>query len=143
MPRFSTFPAAFALLLATLLFSPLAEARSSDMPQFKNEVITTAIGPNVEKTVHDAIIKGAKVKGWTVALDTPRKLRLKLTVRNKHTIIVHVAINLDSVDVDYVSSNNMNYAKDADGREVIHPYYGKWITLMLEAARAAAANDRN
>jgi hypothetical protein len=124
-------------VLAALSCAVTVHARSTDMPRIRNETILSTPGPEAEKIVQAAIIRGARQKSWQVVQKEPRKLRLKLRVRGKHTIVVDVHINIDMVDVEYVSSINMNYEKSGDGRERIHPHYEKWVRMMLDAARAA------
>ena len=65
-------------------------------------------------------------------------MRLKLTVRS-HIIVVDASINIDSIDIEYVSSVNMNYRKNDGGSAIIHPHYEKWVRNMLNTAREAAA----
>jgi hypothetical protein len=125
------------LVLAAFLCTPSAYARYEDMPRFENEPILLTPGKNAEKIVHDAIVKAATGRGWRVLSDTPKALRLNINVRNKHQLTVGVKINGDNVSVDYIDSVNLNYAKDGEGRESIHPSYRKWVRTLLKDA----AND--
>ncbi|MDR3087761.1 MAG: hypothetical protein LBU45_07415 [Azoarcus sp.] len=147
------------------MIAPLAQAaRTAPMPKFEHEVIVYVPDQNPEKAVHDAILKGAQRNNWNVLSDSGGTLRLSLVVRNKHTIVVDVRILGNAVAVDYVSSVNMAYEKDAqqisvdvdadtcqitnscDKRvgegeiEVIHPNYGRWVRNLLKAARKAVMN---
>jgi hypothetical protein len=130
-------------LLCSFLFAMVscvvpAHARVVGMPQFENEVIASMPSANAGKIVHDAIIEGALGKGWRITRNTPTELRLAINVR-RHALTVDVIIRGGSVDVKYVDSVNLNYRKDDDGREFIHPSYGKWINSVLVAARIHAA----
>ncbi|MDR0674394.1 MAG: hypothetical protein LBF93_12280 [Zoogloeaceae bacterium] len=133
MPRL---PCAFALFL--FCAAPMAHAQA-EMPYFANQIILPAPSADAEERVHDAIVEAANSRGWKVAQDTPKRLRLEIIVRNQYAVIVNILINIDMVDVEYVSSINMGYRKDANGREVISPAYGKWIGQLLDAARQRAA----
>ncbi|MDR0735284.1 MAG: hypothetical protein LBF51_00380 [Zoogloeaceae bacterium] len=134
MPRLF-FLRAFALAALCLALP----AHAAEMPYFANEIILPAPGADAEQRVHDVIVEAANSRGWKVAQDTPKRLRLEIIVRNQYAVVVNILINIDMVDVEYVSSIHMGYKRDADGREVISPAYGKWITQLLDAARQRAA----
>jgi hypothetical protein len=126
--------------LCALVFCGVLPVQAAvEMPYFANEIILAAPGADAEQQVHDAIVAAAREQGWKVAQDTPRLLRLELIVRNQYAVIVNVRINIDMADVEYVSSIHMSYGRDANGREVISPAYGKWIARLLNAARQHAA----
>ncbi|MDR2366289.1 MAG: hypothetical protein LBD68_10655 [Zoogloeaceae bacterium] len=129
----------FFLCALTLCGVLPAHAAAAEMPYFANKIILAAPGADAERQVHDAIVAAAESQGWKVASDTPRSLRLRLIVRNQYAVVVNILINIDMVDVEYVSSINMSYGKDANGNEVISPAYGKWIDRLLNAARQHAA----
>ncbi|MDR3299085.1 MAG: hypothetical protein LBU43_03560 [Candidatus Accumulibacter sp.] len=129
-----------AFILAVFLCMPLAHGRSENMPQFKDYPILLTSAGNAEKTVHDAIVKAAIRRGWRVVQDTPNVLRLSLDVRGKHQVAIEVKIDGGNASVNYINSTNLNYSKDDEGRESIHPSYRKWVTTMLkDAAREAEA----
>ncbi|MDR0674357.1 MAG: hypothetical protein LBF93_12090 [Zoogloeaceae bacterium] len=156
MKRF--IPVALLSFLACVM-TPLAHAtRTVPMPVFKNEVIASATGDDAAKRTHDAIVGAAAQNKWLVVSDNGDTLRLSITVRRKHKVLIDAHIRGNAVDIDYVSSVNMAYDKDAlSGRaieqcdylpatcprqsgeaEVIHPNYGVWINRLLSAARKAA-----
>ena len=142
--------------LACMIAPSAQAARTVPMPKFEHEVIVYAPDQNPEKAVHDAILKGAQRNNWNLLSDNGGTLRLSLVVRDKHTIAVDVRILGNAVAVDYVSSINMAYEKNAqpmsgtadhchitnscDKRvgEVIHPNYGRWVANLLKVARKAA-----
>jgi hypothetical protein len=129
-----------ALILAVFLCMPLAHGRFENMPQFKDYPILLSPTGNAEKIVYDAIVKTATGRGWRIIQDTPNVLRLSLDVRGKHQVAIEVKIDGGNASVDYINSTNLNYSKDEDGRESIHPGYRKWVTALLrEAAREARA----
>ncbi|MDR2925264.1 MAG: hypothetical protein LBU76_04855 [Azoarcus sp.] len=128
----------FAALFAALLLTPVAWARwvEIDSRVFRNEpILTQASVSDAEKKTHDAILKGAEDRKWQVIQDTPTVLRLRVNVRNKHTVVVDVRIKPGKVDVDYVDSINMNYNKS---QGTIHPNYHVWIDRLLQSARIHA-----
>jgi hypothetical protein len=156
MKRF--IPVAVLSFLACVMM-PLAHAtRTVPMPVFKNEVITSAAGEDAAKRTHDAIVGVTAQNKWLVVSDKGDTLRLSITVRKKHTVVIDVHIRGNAVDIDYVSSVNMAYDRNAlsgtaveqcsylpatcsrqsGETEVIHPNYGVWINRLLNAARKAA-----
>ncbi|MDR3220779.1 MAG: hypothetical protein LBU46_02045 [Candidatus Accumulibacter sp.] len=122
------------LVLAASLCTPPAYARAENMPQFENEAILSTPAKNAEKIVHDAVVKAAIGRGWRILGNTPKALRLHLNVRNKHQLTVEVKINGSNVSVSYIDSVNLNYAKDGEGRQSIHPSYRKWVSVLLKDA---------
>ncbi|MDR1350012.1 MAG: hypothetical protein LBJ59_04385 [Zoogloeaceae bacterium] len=136
MPRL-LFLRAFAL--AVFCCAAPIRAAAAEMPYFANVVILAAPDAGAERRVHDAIVEAANNQGWKIAQDTHRLLRLELIVRNQYAVIVNIHIKIDMVDVEYVSSINMGYKKDAEGRKAISPAYGKWVIRLLNAARQYAA----
>jgi hypothetical protein len=136
MPRLLFFR---LLALAALCCALPAHAVAAEMPRFVNEIILPAPGADAEERVRAVVVDAANSQGWKVARDTPRLLRLEVIVRNQFAVIIHVHINIDMVDVEYVSSINMGYRKDADGNEFISPAYAKWVGQLLHAARERAA----
>jgi hypothetical protein len=126
------------LVLAAFLCMPSAYARYEDMPRFENEPILLTPAKNAEKIVHDSVVKAATGRDWRVLNDTPKAIRLYLNIRNKHQLTVEVKIDGNNVSVDYINSVNLNYTKDGEGRESIHPSYRKWVRVLLRNAASEA-----
>jgi hypothetical protein len=134
----------FAVLFSALVFMPTAyavmEPGANAIKNYRNEVILPAPSEHAEKKTRNAILESAFLRGWKIAKDTPPVLQLRLDVRNKYTVVVNVTIKGDKVDVDYVSSVNMEHKKNDYGIDSIHPNYNRWIANLLKAARAKAAS---
>ncbi|MDR1462954.1 MAG: hypothetical protein LBI68_07455, partial [Azoarcus sp.] len=134
-------------ILSFLVFAaaPFAHAAFiSPMPTFENQIVLKSAAPDAAKKVHDAILSAAAQYKWRVVSDNGETLRLNLVVR-KHELEVDVHILGSAVNVDYVSSVNMGYAKDGIDassdhcnyvsgacsgggvKDVIHMHYGKWV----------------
>lgn len=146
-----------ALLWACSVVPSAYAMQDVAMPKFEHEVILNGNRPDAEKIVHDAIIEGAKKYDWKVVSDSHNTLRLKITVRDRHVAVIDVRIVDNSVAVDYVSSENMNYGKGGGAisevclvtpaasqcvksrsGEYIHANYGRWVRNLLKSARIAA-----
>lgn len=125
--------------LACALAPPTHAARTVPMPKYRNVVIVNAPGENAARQTHDAIVAGVEETEWVVLSDDGNTLRLSLDTRGgKHLVVIDVHIRGNEVDIDYVSSQNMLYETDSNGREVIHRNYRGWIKRLLLAFRAAA-----
>ena len=111
--------------------------RSTRLKPFRNIVIVAENQEGAGKKTRAAIIDAAKRLKWKVIEDKPARLRLQLDVR-RHRAVIDISIKDNSVDVDYVSSVNLNYEKDDKGYESIHPNYHKWIQKLLKTARKSA-----
>ncbi|MDR3213521.1 MAG: hypothetical protein LBT71_06345 [Azoarcus sp.] len=142
------------------IVTPLAHAtRIAPLPTFQNTTILNAGTDNAATKTHAAILKGAALQKWSIVSDGGNTVRLSLTVRDKHEMVVDVHIRGNVVDVDYVSSKNMAYEKEyvdtrrmddtqcryvsgacliPAGIKVIHPNYGVWVKRLLDASRKAA-----
>jgi hypothetical protein len=124
------------------------------MPKFEREVIVKKNGAEAEQVVHDSVIAGARNRGWEVVSDENNTLRLKIVVRNRHTVVIDARIIDNAVAIDYVSSENMDYDKGGASardecayvatwqckkdQEHIHINYGHWVRNLLRSARVAA-----
>jgi hypothetical protein len=126
------------IFLAAMLAMPAAHAgRNTELPQFNNEVIVATNAPNATQETHAAILKAAQQREWLVVSNTPAVIRLNLNVRNQHSLTIDVKIKGNSVDVVYVSSENLNYEKRENGQELIHPKYRTWVSNLLKSARVS------
>ncbi|MDR0735285.1 MAG: hypothetical protein LBF51_00385 [Zoogloeaceae bacterium] len=112
-------------------------ARNTRLRPFRDEVIVAGKPQDAERKTRAAIIDSAQRLKWKVIEDKPAGLRLQLDVR-RHRAVIDIKIKGGGVDVDYVSSVNLNYEKDDKGNERIHPNYHKWIQKLLKVARKSA-----
>jgi hypothetical protein len=144
MKRFFAVP--FSVLFAALMFTPAAHADwepgnkdcwGTAIQNYRNEVILQAPSDQAEKRTRDIILESAFLRGWKLVKETPPVLQLQLNVR-KHTAVVNVTIKGNKVDINYVSSVNLEYSKDRTGVECIHPKYNSWIANLLKTARTKA-----
>jgi hypothetical protein len=127
----------FAALIvaATLLVSPAFARTPAPIVNYDNiAVVTNNEKPLNADQVKKAIVAGASAKGWTTEPQNDGSLLATLVVRNKHTVIVSIAYTSDAYSVTYKGSDNMNFGQ-RDGQDVIHPFYNRWVTALLEAIR--------
>jgi len=129
--------AAVAILLAST-----AQAQRQPVPIVNHENVAIATqsrkAPSLEE-VEKAIITGAQNRKWAVShVAGQPKLQAKLFVRNKHTVVVEIAYSETAYSVRYLSSIDMKYGVQ-DGVPVIHPFYNRWVTDMMEGVRVELA----
>jgi len=90
----------------------------------------------------DALLRALPERGWMVMDDEPGEMLVELNVLGKHTAVVKVAYDRETLALHYVSSDNLNYQKDSSGREVIHPNYNIWVNDLLVDISSQLAAER-
>jgi len=86
--------------------------------------------PSIE-TVHDDVVLAATARGWRLVADQPGQITLHTEIRGKHRIDVRVTYDQQAVQVDYLSSENLNY-RSVNGVGYIHPRYNDWAAFLLQ-----------
>jgi hypothetical protein len=130
------------LLLAVSILLPFAaHARASvpvESPQQVTFVVSKGGAPTIEK-VRESIGSAGSVHGWQVTSEQPGEVTMHNLIRNKFVVVVNVFYDSKGVRVDYVSSENLNYALRG-GVAYIHPKYNEWVKLLLKdiVARVSA-----
>ena len=51
-------------------------------------------------------------------------------MRGKHTAIVEIPYSASGFSIKYRDSVNLNYRKDDNGVEMIHPNYNRWVEKL-------------
>jgi hypothetical protein len=76
------------------------------------------------------IIEGCTRREWF-----PRKVRdgeIEATLHWRgYTVVVMIHYDRDSYTVEYVRSEKLNYRRNSDGTEEIHPSYNKWVRNLI------------
>ncbi len=139
------------LFILVTIFSLNAEARTPvPIINYENIAIATNSGKSIQvDQVKQAISMAATSKGWTVAYSPDGSLLATLVVRNKHTVVVKIAYDVNKYSINYNDSNNMKYGiinvqqtmassntdQSHNGQGEIHPYYNKWVLELKDAIR--------
>ena len=116
------------LLALALLLSPGLAAAKTDPLEPPQRVLLVGPGgtsPSLDK-VRAAVATAGAPRGWQVIADEPGRMTLRNVVRGKHTVVVAVAYDAAGFQVEYVSSENMNYTVRR-GQARIHPKYHQWV----------------
>lgn len=121
---------ALALVLAATMGTAWARSAPLIEPERVLMPATQGQAPAAER-VRAAIVAGSQSLGWTIVQDEPGKLRLKYNKQGKHEVIIDASYDAEGYQLKYVSSVNMNYGEDTDGRE-IHPNYNRWIANLIK-----------
>ena len=127
------------LLLAAVFLAGVAHAQRQPVPivNHENVAITTSSATTpAPDAITKAIINAAQARKWTVmhVAGSP-KLQAKLFVRNKHTVVVEIENTATTYSIRYVSSIDMKYGVE-DGVPVIHPFYNRWVSDLMEGIRS-------
>lgn len=80
--------------------------------------------------VREAIVAGARAKGWRVSEESPGHIVGTIAVRT-HTAAVDIFYAATSYSIQYKNSSNLMY----DG-ERIHRNYNRWIILLDQQIQA-------
>ena len=139
------------LFILVTIFSLNAEARTPvPIINYENIAIATNSGKSIQvDQVKQAISMAATSKGWTVAYSPDGSLLATLVVRNKHTVVVKIAYDVNKYSINYNDSNNMKYGiinvqqtmassntdQSHNGQGEIHPFYNKWVLELKDAIR--------
>lgn len=139
------------LFILVTIFSLNAEARTPvPIINYENIAIATNSGKSIQvDQVKQAISMAATSKGWRVAYSPDGSLLATLVVRNKHTVVVKIAYDVNKYSINYNDSNNMKYGiinvqqtmassntdQSHNGQGEIHPYYNKWVLELKDAIR--------
>lgn len=144
-------------LLITLSFQAVAR-ESVPIIEHNNIPVITGSGKTLTADqVRSAITTAAAANQWEISKDSTGDVVLAtLFVRGKHTVVVSIPYAQDKFSINYQSSINMNYELSKrtsssypgtfngnasiknlpDGTPVIHPFYNKWVGILLSAIQA-------
>ncbi|HEX5755791.1 MAG TPA: hypothetical protein VFY12_05505 [Arenimonas sp.] len=119
----------------SLVASAGATAKAVELKPAQPVSIVTASGKaHDEAVVKEAIIAGGAVRGWLPESEAPGRVVLRNVIRGKHTVVVAVVYKSDSLKVEYVDSDNLNF-KERNGKRYIHPKYQQWVDAMVHDIR--------
>jgi len=80
--------------------------------------------------VEAALLKALQNRGWLAQKEGPGTILATLNIRT-HQIVSRITYSGASLHVEYVSSQNMEYAKTANGKEEIHRNYNGWVANVI------------
>jgi hypothetical protein len=129
------------LLSLTLALVPSMAAAKTDKLEPPQRVLF--VGPAgktpAADTLRGAIAGAGAVRGWQLIEEAPGRLTLRNVIRGKHTVVVAVVYDPQGFQIEYVSSENLNY-RERRGQAYIHPKYHQWIANLAQdiSARVAA-----
>jgi len=84
--------------------------------------------------VEKAIISGGVSSGWVTKSEGPGHLIGTLRMGGgKHVVVVDIIFNTKTYSIEYQYSTGLNYSKDPDGTEWIHPRVANWIQNFQNA----------
>jgi hypothetical protein len=90
-----------------------------------------------------AIFEGCAKRGWSPVLVQEGVVDATLYLR-EHVAVVRIAFVPGRFTMKYVSSEKLNYGKDKNGEELIHPRYNEWVqNLKNDIVVALAQRDRD
>jgi len=85
--------------------------------------------------VEAAVLKALQNRGWLAQREAPGSILATLNLRT-HQVVSRITYSGASLHVEYVSSQNMEYKKAADGNEEIHRNYNGWVANVIRDTQA-------
>lgn len=127
------------ILSALLILSLCLAAGCMRQSQLQNPTGLTVRGANgqtlAEAQVRQAILAGAKEKGWIAREMSPGLITASLAVRS-HLAEVEIPYSGSSYSIIYKNSTNLDYnSKD----QTIHNQYNNWVNYLRLAIDARLA----
>ena len=107
---------------------PLQDHQRTSFGEVSGRVLTPA-------KVREAIVVAASARGWAIASEISGQLTLRNNIRGKHMVVIKLIYDAAGVQVDYVSSENLNYEL-RHGQAYIHPKYNQWLGLLMQDVSA-------
>jgi predicted small lipoprotein YifL len=85
-----------------------------------------------------AIFDGCAKRGWSPTKIQEGVVEATLYLR-EHMATVKIAFLPGRFTIKYVRSEKLNYGKDKNGVEVIHPHYNDWVQFLKNDINVAMA----
>jgi len=132
-----------AIVLSAIMIMSLCLAtgcmRQASLQNPTNLPVVGATGKSLsEAQVKQAILAGAKEKGWVARELTPGVVSASLAVRN-HLAEVEIPYSSTSYSIIYKSSTNLDYKAND---QTIHNQYNNWVNYLRQAIDAQLAEQK-
>jgi len=114
------------LALLTLCMLCLPVCRSA--PLVNPDPFKAAATPDKTK---QAIELALANRGWLVTEEEPGKIHATLNNR-KHVARILITYDDETVKIEYVDSENLDYEVDEGGQPLIHDNYNAWIQYLVK-----------
>lgn len=85
-----------------------------------------------------AIFEGCAKRGWSPASVQDGVVEATLYLR-EHVAVVRISFLPGRFTIKYVRSDKLNYGKDKNGGELIHPNYNDWVQFLKNDITVAIA----
>ncbi|MFA6985637.1 MAG: hypothetical protein WC213_05485 [Arenimonas sp.] len=123
-----------ASLLSLFLVASVSTHAGGTAPLIDHAKVSFSVLPDRALTpakVREAIAASGLKHGWAVVAETPGHLTLSNTIRDTFKVVIDVTYDESGMQVDYVSSENLNF-KTYKGVRYIHPKYNKWVNMLMQ-----------
>ena len=118
--------------LAAIVFSGNVAARHAPLV---NPAPITVPANLSDKEISKEIRRALLQRGWEVDSETPGVIDSTLHLR-EHVAKIKVTYGNGQVKLAYVDSTNLEYKKDRNGTEEIHPNYLNWTQFLSNDIKA-------
>lgn len=98
-------------------------------PLYQNPPISYPPGLTIAQAER-GIIEGCTRREWLPRKVSDGKIEATLNYRG-YTVVVMIHYGSNSYTVNYVRSEKLDYRRNSDGTEEIHPSYNKWVKNLI------------
>jgi len=118
-------------LLRGVLLVPVALLLMAATPLVDLPPVSAPTGLSSQE-VHKVLRRTLLQRGWMIDSDKPDEIVATLNVR-VHSLTMRFTERPGSIAMQYVSSQNLDYAVKKDGTRVIHRKYPGWCDSLARA----------
>lgn len=118
--------------LAALAFSGTVTARHAELVNPPAIAVPAKLN---DKVVVKEIKRALLQRGWEIDSESPGAIDSTLHLRD-HVARIKITYGGEQVKLAYVDSTNLDYRKNRDGSEEIHPNYLGWMQFLASDIKA-------
>lgn len=119
-------------LWLVLALTGCEHARVAPLVRLLPLALSRPVSRVVEETAIETALAGHR---WVIVQHLPRRYVARFDAR-RHEATIAINYGPLGIEIDYLTSANLLYGRDYDGREMIHPRYN---LLVMELANGIAA----
>lgn len=132
-----------SLLAACLVGLPLQVGAAQEFTDSRLERIADPLrtdfpagwqAPSAEE-MRSAILSSMAMRGWSLESETPGRMELSISVRDKHKARIELTYQSGGYSIRYLESTNLlydekAYTRNAEVVRAIHRNYNQWIRYL-------------
>jgi hypothetical protein len=112
-----------------------------EAPLQRSTAVPAQIGSFSQEQMEAAIGVALAKHGWRVVDKVPGLFTVELSER-VHRVRIQIVYGAPGIVINYVESENLRYARNADGTETIHRKYATWVKNLSQDIQLALATSQ-